>query len=352
MTTTTNSTTGSANNISNLWTDFGLTEDQALILFSLQYYITLTDSNNPESRKPLQTPSACTRNNYFKQEWCIRYKKAAEEFLGTDLLIGEKDLQEAIDAQQSNSNTWKLLVLLECSLFHPYIALTDKEEDKNLFKGLSIAKNTQQEALNNIADWLHIERDQIAKFQKGYSSAYKKISGYWKTVGVSVGAGVMASMLVVATAGTSIIPLFAASGLYGAAAFTSGLAALGGGAIAAGGLGMTGGIAMLVGGGILLGSGTGASIGFAIASASPQNVINESAKLYVVMDEIIRLEQNGFKQIADIYSGIMEQIANLQIQVKELQKQQQKNDVEIKNLKKSIEYLQAFANATHKDLLQ
>lgn len=352
MTTTTNSTTGSAKNISNLWTDFGLTEDQALILFSLQYYITLTDSNNPESRKPLQTLSACTKNNYLKQEWCIRYKKAAEEHLGINLLIGEKDLQEAIDAQQSNSNTWKLLVLLECSLFHPYVAFTDKEEDKNLFKGLSIAKNTQQETLNNIADWLHIEREQIAKFQKGYASAYNNIKGYWKTVGISVGAGVVASMLIVATAGTSMIPLFAASGLYGAAAFTSGLAALGGGAVAAGGLGMTGGIAMLVGGGILLGSGTGASIGFAIASASPQSVINESAKLYVVMKEIILLEQNGFKQVADIYSGIMEQIANLQIQVKELQKQQQKNDKEIKNLTEPITYLQSFAKTTYKDLLQ
>jgi len=53
-----------------------------------------------------------------------------------------------------------------------------------------------------------------------------------------------------------VAPIFAASGLFGAAAYSSGLAALGGGSLASGGLGMAGGSAVLA----ATGMGTGIGI--------------------------------------------------------------------------------------------
>lgn len=51
-----------------------------------------------------------------------------------------------------------------------------------------------------------------------------------------------------------IAPVFAAPGLFGAAAYTSGLAALGGGSLAAGGLGMAGGTALVAATSFAIGS--------------------------------------------------------------------------------------------------
>ena len=56
--------------------------------------------------------------------------------------------------------------------------------------------------------------------------------------------------------------LFAAPGLVGAAAVSSGLATLGGGSLAAGGLGMAGGTALIGG----VGLATGATVGIGTAS--------------------------------------------------------------------------------------
>jgi hypothetical protein len=56
------------------------------------------------------------------------------------------------------------------------------------------------------------------------------------TVGLTVVGGILTTLLVPVVA-----PLFAAKGLYGAAAISNGLATLGGGSLAAGGFGMAGG---------------------------------------------------------------------------------------------------------------
>lgn len=58
-----------------------------------------------------------------------------------------------------------------------------------------------------------------------------------------------------------IAPLFAAGGLYGAAAVSSGLATLGGGSLAAGGLGMAGGATVIGVGAGVAGALTGTLVG-------------------------------------------------------------------------------------------
>lgn len=68
------------------------------------------------------------------------------------------------------------------------------------------------------------------------------------------GAGVVGALLFGGYAAPLLIKAFAAPGLFGASATSSGLAALGGGSLAAGGLGMAGGTTILGAGAVATGA--------------------------------------------------------------------------------------------------
>lgn len=137
-----------------------------------------------------------------------------------------------------------------------------------------------------------------------------------------------------------IVALLAPEGLFGAAAANAVMAMLGGGAIAAGGLGIAGGWAVLVGGGFLIGGTVGTTAYMAIASSSSGFVLSQAARLEVVLKEIIMGMQNDTKLFQEILLNQQTQIYSLKNELKKLQENEKENKEKIKNLKKSIDYLE------------
>lgn len=320
------------------------------ILFSLECMITEQDAELEESFFDALNPFCADAS--LKKVWVENYQKNLNEFIKKEYK-GEEDQELSIitdatflhqeiinEFKSNNTSTWRYLIMLECILFTPYFPLDEKEQKK--FKGLKMSKESRDESLKKIASWMQIDFDFIDKVQNQYQKAARKMTGYYNKVLIGIGAGLVAALLVVATAGSSIVAMFAAEGLYGAAAISSGLAALGGGAVAAGGFGITGGIAVLVGGGVLLGSGAGASVAMTLATAEPYGIMAESAKLFVVLKEIVIGEQHDTRRAQEIILSIMDKISKMKAEILNLKRQQEENKQKIKNLEKSIEYLEKF----------
>lgn len=319
------------------------------ILFSLECFMTASDVSKEMSKAPY------SEKFKMKNFWYQEFKKKLIVFINeqdrnsggcTAINDTREWLIEAIvkENNECENNLWKYLIMLECTLFVPYFPLYEGENsaDNKLFKGLKYSDKSREEALRTISAWLGINYQFVIDCQKTYERAIKKMNGYWNKVLIGVGAGIVASLLVVATMGGSIVAFFAASGLYGAAAVSSGLAALGGGAIAAGGFGMAGGMAVLVGGGLLLGGGAGATLTMTLASTNPTGIMTETAKLYVVMKEIILALNHDTKRALEIISSVIDKISDLKKEITELKLKQKENAEKIKNLEKSISYLEEF----------
>lgn len=322
----------------NSFSTFGLTENQMVILFSLQCHITRKDGDKDSDRA-------------YKKVWLHWYIAHLGKFISSinsdtnlKILVQEQDIKQAILKESENAETelWKYLILLECSMFKPYFPFNEDDVEKKTYKGLSISKQVQRDELHKIAKWLNVDYSYVERFESQYNSAVKQMTGYWKKVVMGTVIGVAAAVLAVLTWGGSLAMLFAAEGLYGAAAISSGLAALGGGAIAAGGFGVAGGIAVLVGGGLLLGAGAGTSISMALATTNPDSIMHESAKMYVVLKEIVMGILHDTKRCQDILGNIIDKIAEYKKEITRLQQEQKRDKEKIKNLEKSIEYLEKF----------
>lgn len=331
---------------------FGLTYSQTRILFSLQCYMSFYDAGREEALMDKLNPFK--GKHEMKLKWCSEYHSALKNFLAEEtkmegspaptLYVTHTSICNAINIESANSENdlWKYLVLLECTLFQPYFPLSENEEENKAFKGLEMTDESREEMLKKFASWLKIDYDFVKQATSTYEKTVKRMSGYWSKVLIGVGAGIVASLLVVATGGGSIAALFASSGLYGAAAISSGLAALGGGAIAAGGLGMAGGMAVLVGGGVLLGSGAGGAISMAIASTNPTGLMTETAKLYVVLKEIILGLSHDTKRAQEMIESVVDKIAEYKKEIVRLKAQIANNKEKIKNLEKCIGYFEDF----------
>lgn len=334
-------------------TAFGLTATQMRILFSIECYMVARDANEKETLKDKINPLA--GDHEMKKVWCREFTEKLNLFMKEETKDSEScepyeiltDANQIIkeiskESNRVDTNIWKYLILLECSLFTPYFPLSENKEENKKYKGLALNEDCRNDILKTVSRWLGVDYTFVDDVQKCYAQTVKKMNGYWSKVMIGVGAGVVAALLTIATAGGSIAALFAASGLYGAAAVSSGLAALGGGAIAAGGLGIAGGMAVLVGGGILLGSGAGASVSMALASTNPEGIMAEVAKLYVVMKEIILGIMQDTQRAQEIIGTVIEKIAELKKEITRLKLQQQENEKKIKNLEKSISYFEDF----------
>lgn len=331
-------------------TTFGLTFQQMRILFSLEYYIAKQDAEGTERILDILNPFSGDHSN--KELWVKEYDKKICGFMNNDsssddtsdcsLFYTSRELQMAILNESDNTDRgiWKYLIMLECILFTPYYPLSEVETEKKKYKGLSLDEGIKEASVNTIASWLGVTPKEVKLLKETYESGVKKMTGYWNKIFLGIGAGVVAGLLAVVTCGGSIAALFAASGLYGAAAVSSGLAALGGGAIAAGGFGMVGGMAVLIGGGVLLGTGAGASVSIAIAETNPSGVMNECAKMYVVLKEIVLGIQHDTMQAQQIISGILDKMATLNKDIVDLKIQSENNKAKIKILEKNIESLE------------
>ncbi|MBD5300975.1 MAG: hypothetical protein HDS17_05845 [Bacteroides sp.] len=342
---------------------FGLTGNQMRILFSLEY---LMASRDAESDVNFADKIANKLNIFadsisLKKPWVILFRKNINKFI-QETIKGEGPNNGIItdpiaicnlitkENEIAQNSTWKYLVLLECSLFSPYYPMSEKDVKEKRFKGLTMDKNIRKDVLKMISLWLDIDYKFVEKVQKEYENSVKDFTGYWNKVFIGMGAAIVAVLLVVVTAGGSIASLFAASGLYGAAAINSGLAALGGGAIAAGGFGMAGGMAVLVGGGVLLAAGTGVGLGMAFASVNPQGVMQESAKLYVVLREIILGVNHDTQRAQEIINSILAEISKLKAEVLRLKGELEIQEEKIKNLEESVSYLEKLLTRIQKFL--
>ena len=322
------------------------------ILFSLECYMSFHDALQPESFASKLNP--LKGKHEMKEKWCNKFRASLYDFISEEsnskgtieptLYFSSQQITDAIsqESKKNDSDMWKYLILLECSLFQPYFPFSEDAEDSKSFKKLKMADSSRERMLKTFSDWLNISYDFVNEVTKTYEKTIKKMNGYWSKVLIGVGAGITASLLAVATGGGSIAALFASPGLYGAAAINSGLAALGGGAIAAGGFGMAGGMAVLVGGGMLIGSGAGASVAMTIASTNPTGLMMETAKLYVMLKEIILGLNHDTQRAQEIIESVVDKIASYKKEIARLKTLISDNKEQIKNLKKSISYLEDF----------
>lgn len=330
-------------------TTFGLTSQQMRILFSLEYYITKQDAEGTEKFLDMINPFSGDHSKKklwvkeFDQKICGFMKEAnLNKTADCSLIYDHRDLQKVILNEYDNSDRglWKYMVMLECILFTPYYPMCEGDDKKKKYKGLSLDEDIKKASVNTVASWLDITPNEVKLLKEAYESGVKKLTGYWNKIFFGIGAGVVAALLAVITCGGSIAALFAASGLYGAAAVSSGLAALGGGAIAAGGFGMAGGMAVLIGGGVLLGAGAGTSVSMALAETNPKGIMNECAKMYVVLKEIVLGLQHDTMQAQQIISGILDKMAVLNKEIVDLKIHIEENKAKIKTLAENIDYLE------------
>lgn len=363
--------------------EFGLTYKQTCLLFSLERQIIVNDIVNSKPEEVLrkqtwldiwtdninnfleglnkketkktkpeecESPISCVDGNgVITLEAIPEESECPEPSLKTDIAKIDNNnlLEELLQEENSMSiKAWRYLILLECTLFTPYYTLEKQEINKenfidkikNIFNGLSLNEETQKNSLVNIAELLEIDFKYIDIFRKRYQESLRSLSGFWTRVLLAGGTGMVVAVAIVLFFINPIAAAFAAPGLVGAAAFSAGMAALGGGAIAAGGFGIAGGIAVLVGGALVLGGSTGIGIG-ALASATPQIVLTELAKIEVVLKEIVIGLQNDFKTMQEVILKLNNNLAEMQEEVAILKLENKKNDEKIKNLEEAIEYL-------------
>lgn len=367
--------------------EFGLTYKQTCLLFSLERQIIVNDiintkaNNKPEEALRKQTwldawtdninnfleglnkketkktkPKECESPIFYVDGNGVITLEAIPEESECPVPSSKPDiakidnnnlLEEILQEENSVSiKAWRYLILLECTLFTPYYTLDNKginnenfiDKVKNIFNGMSLNEETQKNSLANIAELLEVDFKYIDIFRKRYQESLRSLSGFWNRVLLAGGTGMLVSVAIVLFFINPIAAAFAAPGLVGAAAFSAGMAALGGGAIAAGGFGIAGGIAVLVGGALVLGGSTGMGIG-ALASATPQIVLTELAKIEVVLKEIILGIQHDVKTMQEIILKLNDNLTEMQREVTVLKLENEKNKEKIKNLTEAIEYL-------------
>lgn len=99
-------------------------------------------------------------------------------------------------------------------------------------------------------------------------------------------------------------------------------------------------MAVLVGGGALLGIGAGGGIGMAVASTSPDAIMQENAKIWVVLKEIVMGVLNDTKRAQEIISNLTDKVVAMKKEISLLKMQVEQNKEKIKNLEKSVNYLE------------
>lgn len=326
------------------FSNFGLTVEQTEVLFSLQRMLIVADLHNERKKKPIVGDNKAEA----KQHWLNKWDTSIITFiakLGGSFKISDcgcssiRNKVAKIDNNAQNT-VWKYMIFLECVLYSAYYPLDTNKEAYKPFKGLKMNKAAKDEELKKIADILNIDYKYIKIFKDAYSSATKKLSGYWTKVAMGAGVGIIVILIAIVTFQYEIIAFFAAEGLSGAAAISAGLAALGGGAVAAGGFGMAGGIAVLIGGGTLLGASAGTAAGLSIASLGANAVLSEAAKLQVVLKEIVLAIQKDTKYFQELLIKIEQQIHNLREENIKLNRDVENNKKKIKNLEESIKILE------------
>ncbi len=329
---------------------FGLNDKQTQILFSLQRLITANDWGNERRRKIIY-------HKDYKQgkiDWLLKWDKHINSYMHSigcnfSVCIDKNKLTSLVKEidSESETNIWKYIILLECVIYTPYYPFGDNKEENKAYKNLSIDKNNKEETLDEICSILAIDHKYIKVFRKSYAKSKKSLSEFWKKIAISSVIGAVIALTAILTFQYELVALIpATAGLSGAAAMSAGLAALGGGAIATGGAGIAGGMTVLIGGGSLLGAGAGAAVGLSVASLGSDVVMLEAAKMQVVLMEIVLAIQKDTKAFQDILFDITKQNNMFRAEIITLKAEGDTNKEKIKDLEKSISYLEKLINNT------
>lgn len=293
---------------------------ETVLIASFQYALVDNDIQNTQDSSKKQYKRT------WRDKWLEQYNKSLKENSDNDaynevITISQEldrsieefkqDYVDAIYARKAR------LIILELISFTPYYQLSEsKQEEQNKWKDLKINTDPWNTKLKNIATKLGLDSDLPRYYSECFKAALNNISGNKQKMIAGVLGGGLAVAVTGGLAATAIAPIFAASGLSGAAAISSGLATLGGGAIAAGGFGMAGGFAVIVGGGALIGGAGG--LGIASLIKNPNFVLYESAKMEVFAKEIAIREQKDFGKVQDIIKSLNKRIEELQEELDDL----------------------------------
>lgn len=348
--------------------NFGLTEEQTIILYNIEYLIALNDAKLPEK---LKTPFSLSN---LKLEWCKEWKSYIES--GFSSFIGVPDarmvwyskyelLGKIID--MNPEKPWFKLVLLEAMIFRPYFTLSLVEDKKGKQKpspkynrlNKPVSAFDKQEGirfLKMMAEDSNVDPSCIDRFEKTYKKSQNEMGEVLKTRLVALGIGAGLAVITVATVGafSSAIAISLVgsgfTGLTGAALSSACLAYIGGGAVAAGGLGMAGGTAILVGGGAILGLGAGLGAGGVYGKLKLMNketIILQTAKLMTAIKEIFLNEEHDIEFSNSVYEKYVENLRMVEDELMNKELEFEKYDLkekakhpeeykEIKNIKESV----------------
>lgn len=325
---------------------FGLNSEQTLLLFSIQRYLIVNDIDNEKSDNTAEK----------KRRWFELWEQGIQNLLTKS--IGEPGLFEdkatltekclEISKEAGQLRTPLYLILLELSLFTPYFPLVEhasneKSEGKqtkfNFIEKKLMDFKKQEKHIRFFSNLLDIEEDFVTKYQKSFKKSIRSLSGAQKKFAVGAGLGAFLMIITAGLATPYIGALAAPAGLYGAAATNAGLAAIGGGAVAAGGLGMAGGITVVVGGGGIFGALSGGTLGSVLGKSS-EYALREGAKLEVIMKEIILTSQKDMRFAQEMIKAQKQVIGEMGEQLTELELREGDNTERIKELTKSILYLE------------
>jgi len=345
--------------------EFGLTPEQTRIMFSYQYHLVQADIDNQSNNDVKNTlkqeflrglqgdidNQSEPVKKILKQEWLRNWENSTTLFLNSqiapdtphnsslNLITDFESLKNSVKSHiiPPGNQLTRYLLLLEVTLFQPYFPLGDSRDEA--FKDLKLEKELTAK-LRYFATQLEIDPDCVLRFKSNYKEAIKGIKGGinpWLLDAVgALALGVVAGFATPFNV-VGVLARILAPGLSGAAAVSAVLAALGGGAIAAGGMGMAGGMAVIVAGGSILGASAGVGVG-ALFSQSPDTALIQAAKLEVVMREIVVIQKN-IPKAQEILKQQRLAIRSIEDKLDELLLNQQKNQKEIENLKRAIEYL-------------
>lgn len=320
---------------------FILTKEQTRLLFSLEYRLVRNNLNNIEKQEPRMagakwlTAWTDSTNGYLK----TIYKDDKCAIVAADKLVLQQIMVENEAIKNTHNRLPLYLILLECCLFNPYFDFKDPNITEKDIKACKYDKKIHISECKKIASSLGISEDFVDKFIEGYQSAINRITKKWQKLLIG---GLIGAVLLAVTAGlaaTFIAPFFAAAGLTGAAAVSSGLAALGGGAIAAGGFGMAGGLAVLVGGGALLGGTAGSGIAMTLVE-NPDLTLSQAARNEVFIEEVLFKYLKDIETIQQILYKQQETISALKTKIANLKLSNENNKEKIKKLEESLKILE------------
>lgn len=315
---------------------FGLNDDQALLLFSLQRYLVKADIVVEKNKKVKER----------KQEWLEKWEQGIEDLLSksgekVNLIKSERDLLDKCDEIVNENKNYKIplyLILLELTLFVPYYKIDDYK--RQIFDRISFNEEISSYNLLRFAEFLDIDKSFIEKYRSSFKKSIRTVSNFYTKMFIGAGFGAVVLAITAGLATPFLATLAAPATLTGAAAINAGLAALGGGAVSAGGLGMAGGMAVIVGGGSIFGVLSGAAVGTGFANSS-DFALREGAKLEVIMKEIVLIAQKDIRFAQEMIKAQKTAILRLEEELAALKFDEEKNKEKIKNLAKSIEYLRA-----------